>query len=110
MGCNPFDNTPIWPLFLVYPFSKSGREALLGMFGIHTEQPPPPIPQADLQYVTCCMPACDGVVANNGRCVKCNIQFVAYIICPSCGWKQGVLNAEKYAFKCWCCEAEVADS
>lgn len=110
MSSNPFENGPWWPMFLVFPFSKTGREALLGMFGIHREQPPPLIPQGDLQYVTCCMSGCGGLVANNGRCVRCNIQFAAYIICPSCGWKQGVLNSDKFAFKCWLCESEVGDS
>lgn len=109
MGSNPYDNNSIWHLLLVYPFSKSGREALPGMFGIHWEQPAP-LPPPDIQYVTCCVAECPGLVATNGHCSQCGIRFAAYIICLSCGWKQGVLNADRFTFRCWNCKAEVADS
>lgn len=108
MGNDPYENTPLWPLLLVYPFTKSGREALLGTVGIYPK--PRRDAKPDCQLVTCCDDQCEGLAAADGRCGICGIQFAAYITCPKCWWKQGVLNANKFRFKCWQCEEVVVDS
>jgi hypothetical protein len=74
------------------------------------QRTPEEVRTPDLQYVRCCHADCPGLVAKDGTCTKCGQKFAALIICPKCGWKQGVLNADKFHFKCWQCESEVADS
>lgn len=103
---NPYENMPFWPLFL----TKDGRQTLKWMFGFgERPQPTVEVHKPNLQYVTCCHDWCIGLVARDGHCSQCNQKFAALIICPKCGWKQGVLNADKYDFKCWHCHAHVAE-
>jgi hypothetical protein len=110
LPCNPFEDMPMWPLFL----TKGGRAALRGMFRPAWEEvfgpPTPEVRRPVVEQVTCPVHECAGMVAVDGHCNECNIKLAAAIICPKCGWKQGVLNAEKFHFKCWNCKAEVADS
>jgi hypothetical protein len=100
---NPYENMNLWAALL----TKGGRQTLKDAFTFPSQ---PAVKSEDLQKCRCCHELCDGLVARDGHCCKCGQKFAALIVCPCCGFKQGVLNSEKFTFKCYLCESMVSDS